>query len=520
MEYAEDLLEDQDYPYSCLDRILFLSCRLCSRYTPFLIYLSPKEHSSCPSSLLDGSSNGPLVCCAGCLPEISTKENPSVADKLISNKDFLRFIQGFEYSNPFYRRYAQLHRTLITADTRVAVNVADFENLSLYERLHKLQEVFPAIHLIQNKRYSGLDEIAEILAARSVIIRNHYILTQGPLEAMVCVPQPSTSGLTQFRTEKSSPSSMAACVSSPSVPVVVQNARLRVLSSEEEFSCDICLLSEKNTIQFGSFIEKPFAREVMRCHYICLLSGTHIHQRGVSDSAGVLGFLLSDVKQSFSHYRERLCYCCDKKSAPIKCKASDCDRYFHYICGFRKGCLTQFIGEYNSYCHEHLPIAQEIRHSPEQLCWICWEEMLEYNPVSSFHSICEPDELSQSPKVEYSWYHRDCLQKYAYEAGYYFKCPHCHEKKEFPNYARMRGIFVPMRDASWEIDRTYFKDLHGCSCSVKNCQFANSKTKRNSQMVGCKACGGETVHLKCAEVEDPSDYVCSKCMDATFIKLF
>ncbi|XP_065088839.1 PHD finger protein 7-like [Ochlerotatus camptorhynchus] len=515
MEYAEDLLEDQDYPYSGLDRVLFLSCQRCFRYTPFLIYLPANEQSSGTSTRLHASSTEPLVCCTECLPENLTTQYPSVANRLISNKDFLRLIQGFEYSNPFYRRYAQIHRTLITADTRLDVNATEFENLPLYERLLKLQEVFPTIHLMQNKRYSGLGEITETLAARDEIIRNHYLLMKQPMK---CTPPPCTTASTRLIT-KHLASSSAASVSSPSVPVVMQTARLRLLSSEEEVPCDVCLLSEKNTIQFGPFIEKPTARSVVRCHYFCLLSGTHIRQRGSSDSVGVLRFLLSDVKQAFVHYREKLCYCCDQNSAPIKCNASDCNRYFHYICGFRKGCLTQFAGEYLSYCHEHLPIDQELRHLPNQLCWICWEQLQAYNPVSSFHSICQPDESSENPKVEYSWYHRDCLQKYAYEAGYYFKCPHCHEKDDFPNYARMRGIFVPMRDASWEIDRTYFKDLHGCSCSAKNCQYANSK-KDKGQMVGCKACGGETLHLKCAEIEDPDDYVCSKCMDATFIKLF
>lgn len=111
---------------------------------------------------------------------------------MISNKDFIRLIQGFEYSNPFYRRYAQNYRTLITVDTRLKFDPAEFERLSLFERLHRLQELFPTIHLMQNKRHSGLEEITETLAARNEIIRNHY--QPKVIAPRQCTPPPAIAG--------------------------------------------------------------------------------------------------------------------------------------------------------------------------------------------------------------------------------------------------------------------------------------------------------------------------------------
>ncbi|XP_001659599.2 PHD finger protein 7 [Aedes aegypti] len=501
MDFAEDFLVDQDDPYSDLDRFLFLSCRSCSRYSPFLIYLPPEEDS--PASAIEH------IFCAGCAPIGSISAGSKC---LINNPGFLQLIQGYEYSNPFFRRYATVYRTLLTTDTRLEIDCNQFVNLPLFEKLFKLQELFPTVHLVHNRKFTGLSEISQTIVNRYERIRNFYKPKN--------LSKPTIGALLRHESDGSLAASSTTSLPSPSVPVLKQTARLRIVSSEMDTRCDICLLSnENNTIQFGPFVEKPFAKDIFRCHYLCLLSGTHIAQRGVGDQGGILGFLIQDVKQSFQIYRNKVCYCCEQFSAPVKCNAAGCDRYFHYICGYRKGCVTQFIGEYLSYCHEHLPFEANLYPDPEGECWICWDNLQSSNPVSCIPAFCEPPESSTSQEKEVSWFHRECLQKYAYEAGYYFKCPICHEKPIFLQYAKMHGIFVPMRDASWEIDRTYFKDLHECKCSAENCKYGNKK-KSVDRMVGCKACGGETLHLECAEISDPNDYVCSKCMDATFIKLF
>ncbi|XP_062552598.1 PHD finger protein 7-like [Armigeres subalbatus] len=494
MEYAEDLLVDQDHRYSGLDRILFLSCRRCMRYSPFLIYLPP-----------DGASVEmaiEYVLCAGCVPPDSMI---SVSKSLI-NKDFLQLIKGFEYSNPFFRRYALIYRILITTDTRLEIDCDQYNNLPMYEKLLKLQEQFPAVHLLQNRRFSGLSEISNLIATRSDKIREYYTIQIKPKPVEIVM------------SEDLEAISSVESLSSPSVPVLKQTARLKLVTSAENVSCDVCRLAiENNTIQFGPCIEKLHNKETFRCHYLCLLSGTHIVQRGI-DASGIFGFLINDVKQSFQKYRNNVCYCCEQLSAPIECNAADCKRYFHYICGYRKGCLTQFTGDYTSYCHEHLPIDSSLQPEAETECSICWDKLPPFNPVSCVPTFCEPENSTIDQQMEVNWFHRECLQKYAYEAGYYFKCPICHDKQTFPNHVKTHGIFVPMRDASWELDKTYFKDLHGCKCSAENCKILDNQLN-TGQMVGCKACGGETLHLICAEISDPNDYVCSKCMDATFIKL-
>ena len=155
------------------------------------------------------------------------------------------------------------------------------------------------------------------------------------------------------------------------------------------------------------------------------------------DNSGIMGFLISDLKKSFKNYRDDVCYYCSKPSAAIQCNEPCCDRKFHYICGFKNNCVTEFIHNFESYCHEHVLIANNIDHKEVDVCAICYDVMGKNNPVSSVvPSCCSSDFM-----------HRKCMMKYTQEAGYYTMCPLCDntEPESFQREMKLKGIYIPDR---------------------------------------------------------------------------
>uniref|UniRef100_A0AAG5D324 PHD-type domain-containing protein n=1 Tax=Anopheles atroparvus TaxID=41427 RepID=A0AAG5D324_ANOAO len=293
---------------------------------------------------------------------------------------------------------------------------------------------------------------------------------------------------------------------------------LNVLKKNTEEKCDICLLVEFKPVRYGEFIVKKYkSTETLRCHYFCLLSATCIPQRG-QPSAGITGFLIRDIIDSFREFRDKRCVYCCHPSAAIKCCHEGCDRWFHYICGYKNACLTQFCGAHNSFCDQHLP--EEYANPPETkhvACEICFEPLpwatdAKYSPVAIVKT-CRDDECPPGLM------HRECVQQFAFSAGYHFKCPCCFSKKYIKN-AQQHGIFVPSRDASWEREPGAFKDLHKRSCTAADCSLASTKAANDvSKMVGCSVCGGQLMHKVCTQLEDPFTYLCKACKDESFIKL-
>lgn len=532
MNVQEYLLVDEDTFYVGLDRLQFLSCRCCSRFTPFLFYLPP--HDGIPR-IFCGLQKDQLVFCPGCVPKRQDllQIYPMIGESALCDATLLEALKGFEYSNPFYRKYARLPRTLVTIETRLNGDLPASIGLTMDQRFEAMRTLFAQVHLLDNNKYFGLQEIGMALAKKVAEIRQFYG------QSKLLMSPSKSSPLVEDQIDCETPADHIEMVESPQIchagssqdeiaplnatlqPFVVVDKRfkLKVLSSKTAFPCDICLLTEKDALRYGEFIEKEQKRESFRCHYFCLLSGTYIAQNG-RDSSGVLGFLLKDIYDSFKMYRQNECSYCGQLSAAILCCQQGCSRKFHYICGYKNSCITQFTGEFMSFCHEHLPVNHPSKHVDEQPCWICLDKIGPYNPVSSTCSICPPEQ--ETGETEIGWYHRICLQMSAFQAGYYFKCPNCYEKEEFTKYAKLHGIFVPMRDATWELEKYAFKDIHKSDCSAELCKLAMGCRvgPKGRELVGCKACGGAIMHIVCAELEDPSDYVCADCQNATFIKLF
>ncbi|XP_055531954.1 PHD finger protein 7-like [Wyeomyia smithii] len=521
MDLSEEHLENEDYFFIGFDRFRFIACRSCSLFSPFLFHLPPNEKLN----RLLSTWNGELLFCAECLPksEELRKFYTSSRKGEFFNIHLIELLKGYKYSNPYYKMFALIERVLITTDSIIENIPSEIDKLVGTTDVARIHGLFPDVHYVPNKKYSGLEEINQIICAKMSEIRQFYNTNLNP----PMIAERSNSSAIEIEIEKfiydSEQRDDTVCnetVVYTEGLIVGEDRRfkLTVLSADTDYACDICLLTEKNALKYGDFIEKRQTKTLLRCHYFCLLSGTLIVQQG-RDKSGILGFLVKDIMDSFPKYRDKICSYCNGLSASIKCAESKCQRWFHYICGYKNGCLTQFIGEHLSFCHEHQPIFAEKPHGSETQCWICWDFMPPYKPVSNFFSICPPEEPDKDPTVEYTWYHRKCIQRAAFESGYYFKCPNCYERKEFVEHAQSHGIFVPMRDATWELEKDAYKDIHKNKCTAKKCTVPRVSTKR-LQLVGCKVCGGGTVHVECAGVKIMDEYICSHCMDATFIKLF
>ncbi|XP_050067414.1 PHD finger protein 7-like [Anopheles maculipalpis] len=294
--------------------------------------------------------------------------------------------------------------------------------------------------------------------------------------------------------------------------------KLDVLKNACNEKCDICWLVANNPLRYGEFIEKTYNKnQKIRVHYFCLLSGTNIAQNG-SAHEGIAGFRINDIINSHAEYRNKQCAYCSRPSAAIECAQPECVRRFHYICGYNNGCLTQFRNQMLSYCHKHLP---KLYHKPINTrgreCDICFNDLplvteADYNPVAIVRTHC--DKVCSD-----GFFHRECVQRFAYTSGYNFKCPLCWNKC-FRRHAADSGIFIPQRESAWEREPGAFKDLHKRKCTADRCVLVNSRNKADvSQLVGCKVCGGRLMHKVCSGVSNPSEYLCSACKDESFANL-
>ncbi|XP_027692743.1 PHD finger protein 7 isoform X2 [Vombatus ursinus] len=135
-------------------------------------------------------------------------------------------------------------------------------------------------------------------------------------------------------------------------------------------------------------------------------------------------------------FQLQTCFVCKKKGAAIFCQKERCRRNFHLPCGRERGCISQFFGEYKSFCEKHRP-TQDIQPEKraEEDCILCCESLSGGN-----------DDNIQSPCCSRMMYHRKCIQKYAHSsAKHFFKCPQCNNREEFPKEMLRMGIHIPDR---------------------------------------------------------------------------
>uniref|UniRef100_A0A8C6BJP9 PHD finger protein 7 n=1 Tax=Monodon monoceros TaxID=40151 RepID=A0A8C6BJP9_MONMO len=241
-----------------------------------------------------------------------------------------------------------------------------------------------------------------------------------------------------------------------------KSARTRRVTQRKPSSgpvCRLCLQEPGDPEKLGEFLQK----DNLSVHYFCLILSSKLPQRGQSNR-GFYGFLPEDIKKEASRASRKICFVCKKKGAAIKCQKDQCLRSFHFPCGQERGCLSQFFGEYKSFCGKHRP-TQDIRweNVGDESCVLCCEDLVQ----ASVENI-------QSPCCSQTIYHRKCIQKYAHtSAKHFFKCPHCNNREEFPQEMLRMGIHIP--DRRWSLILCATCGSHG---THRDCSSLRSSCKK------------------------------------------
>ncbi|XP_075157065.1 E3 ubiquitin-protein ligase PHF7-like [Haematobia irritans] len=253
-----------------------------------------------------------------------------------------------------------------------------------------------------------------------------------------------------------------------------------------EKTCDLCKMTSstesEDTLHFGEWMTKGD----ITVHYFCLLLSTNLPQKG-EDHGGILGFLLRDIRKEIHFAKRRICMYCQKGSATIMC--SNCKKYYHLPCGQTNLCLSEFIGEFKSYCRSCLPLddiqqkmlTSDVRPSKYN-CAICKSFMGAYRPTVWIRSKC----------CNNGYAHSVCMKKYALNSGYYLKCIWC-RSKDFREDVKYQGIFVPDRDANWEREKGAYSELHRsysrCDMETCHCGKGRDYSKGKWSIIKCVLCG-------------------------------
>lgn len=227
-----------------------------------------------------------------------------------------------------------------------------------------------------------------------------------------------------------------------------------------------------------------------------------------------------DIRNTIKIARNDKCIYCKKFYAAVYCSNKKCKNVYHFPCGFENLCLYQFENEYKSFCPEHIPAyLKKIEINELVPCLICREYIEDLDPILSAPACCN----------DYR-FHRKCLMEYASSSGYLFRCVKCHKRTDkYVTNLRMRGIYVPDEDASWENvandagPRDAYSELlyrpkvcmaAECKCP-KGRDYRKKGIDRDWHIEICRWCGSEGVHRKCIkrskEQKDCLYYECKQC---------
>lgn len=280
----------------------------------------------------------------------------------------------------------------------------------------------------------------------------------------------------------------------------------------KEECCVLCRFSDDDPALFG---EKVTLKEhKLSVHYFCLLTSCGVYQRGEEDE-GVFGFLVDDIKQEIRRSARLMCFVCKKKGACVGCNIRSCRKMFHFPCGRKQMSVSQFTGLFPSYCRDHSPVQTlggVLDLSLPQSCSICLDSI---HPVLSFSIL-------RCPSCNTSWFHRDCVQRQAHSAGlFFFRCTLCNNKENFQEEMLRMGIYIPERDASWELEANAFSELlevyNRCDALSCLCEKGRAHSAKSGwfEVIRCRLCGSTGTHRRCSDLQvDTRDWTCSECSRA------
>ncbi|XP_054652669.1 G2/M phase-specific E3 ubiquitin-protein ligase [Dunckerocampus dactyliophorus] len=277
--------------------------------------------------------------------------------------------------------------------------------------------------------------------------------------------------------------------------------------------CVLCRTSDDDPALFG---EKITVQEHnISVHYFCLLTSCGVYQRG-EDNEGVFGFLVNDIKQESRRSARLTCCVCKKKGACVGCYVKSCRKMVHFPCGRKHNFISQFTGNFPSYCSDHSPsqsvcVTSDL--TPPKSCSVCLDSL---EPVLSYNIL-------KCPSCHGSWFHRDCVQRHAHSAGlFFFRCTLCNNKDEYQEEMLRMGIYIPERDASWELEANAYAELLEVymNCDAHFCLSDNGRAHSAKtgwfEVIRCRLCGSRGTHRKCSGLKvDTRDWACPECAKAT-----
>uniref|UniRef100_A0A672U1V5 PHD finger protein 7 n=1 Tax=Strigops habroptila TaxID=2489341 RepID=A0A672U1V5_STRHB len=237
---------------------------------------------------------------------------------------------------------------------------------------------------------------------------------------------------------------------------------------------------------------------------------SRLNQRG-TDEEGFYGFLFPDIWEELKRVAQKKCCICHQPGASVTCRARRCPRIFHYPCGSERGCISQFFGEFKSFCWKHRPV-QRVRtvQRDQTLCLICQEAVAERPRYDTL--VC--------PTCTSAWFHRSCIQGQALRSAlYHFRCPLCQDMVTFQAEMFRLGIKIPDRDAAWEEDGAFadhYQQHSSCDTSQCLCPMGREEAEENGpwRLLLCRSCGSCGTHQCCSKLgEEVDSWECCDCSD-------
>uniref|UniRef100_A0A8D2DR68 G2/M phase-specific E3 ubiquitin-protein ligase n=1 Tax=Sciurus vulgaris TaxID=55149 RepID=A0A8D2DR68_SCIVU len=235
-----------------------------------------------------------------------------------------------------------------------------------------------------------------------------------------------------------------------------------------------------------------------------------IWQRGKGEE-GVYGILIEDIRKEVNRASKLKCCVCKKNGASIGCVAPRCKQSYHFPCGLQRECIFQFTGNFASFCWKHRPvqIIASNNYSDSLPCTICLEYI---EPVPTYNIL-------RSPCCKNAWFHRDCLQVQAINAGvFFFRCTICSNSDTFQKEMLRMGIHIPEKDASWELEENAYQDLlqHYERCDVRRCRCKEGREYNAPdskwEIKRCQCCGSSGTHLACSSLRSwEQNWECLEC---------
>ncbi|XP_035190670.1 PHD finger protein 7-like [Oxyura jamaicensis] len=243
-------------------------------------------------------------------------------------------------------------------------------------------------------------------------------------------------------------------------------------------------------------------------HVFCLYPAQGLYQRG-AEGEGLCRFLPVDIRRVAKRAARKRCCVCRKKGATVACRQKRCSRRFHLPCGSQRGCISQFFGDYSSFCWEHRPQQTlETLQEGHTMCIICMETVEDSPSYTTM--VC--------PSCKHAWFHRGCIQGQALRAGLsHFACPHCRDQERFVPEMLLMGIQVPDMKPAWEEEEeaVALSQLYG-HCDARRCLYRGGREQWEEegpwQLLLCSSCAASGTHRRCSRLGDTTQqWECAGC---------